>query len=46
MRDSDLLFSLASTPGQQDQTDIKRTLYFNLFSWLATGAHGINESAN
>lgn len=46
VKDFDLLFSLSSTPGQQDRTEIKRALYFNLFSWLATGAHGVNDSAS
>jgi predicted nucleotidyltransferase len=45
IRDSDLLYSLASTPGQHDLTETKRSLYFNLFYWLATGAHSVGDSA-
>ena len=45
IHDSDILNSLAFTPGRHDLTEIKRTLYFNLFSWLATGAHSVGDSA-
>lgn len=43
VKDSDLLFSLSSTPGRQDQSELKRSLYFNLFFWLATGAKSVGK---